>query len=167
MEKFAKINPISSQSSASIVKQDHLVDVEFFEDHYNSIKTEINISFKRGNTISAFMLSRELIRNLLLDLIRIRFPPASAENVNLYYDLKNNTHREVRVLTGVIRRQKDDFDLNPEALDHLANMIDVMEPKTRPGSHSFFTVITRENLEHYRINEIAELLVEMIEFTKK
>lgn len=165
MEKFVRINPINNQSSDSIITQEKLLDLDFEDEHYNAIRTEINTNFKRGFTISAFLLSRELVRNLMLDLIRIRFPPSSGENINLYYDPQNNTHRELRVLVGLIRQKKDAFDLNPEALDHLADMIEIMEPKTKPSSHSFFTVPTRENLEKCRINEISELLVEMIDFT--
>jgi hypothetical protein len=167
MEKFVKINPIRSQPSYSISKQEKFVDIDFPDEHYNSIRTEINSSFKRGFTISAYLLSRELIRNLLLDMLRKRFPPTSAENVSLYYDLQNNSHKEIRALSGVIKERKDDFDINPEALDHLIEMIEIMEPKTKPASHSFLTIPTRENIEKYRIEEIAKLLLEMIEFMAK
>ncbi|WP_340818676.1 hypothetical protein [Methanolobus sp. WCC4] len=167
MEKFVKINPIHRQPSNAISKHAKLVDAEFNDEHYVLMKNEINSTFKRGSLFAAFVLSRELIRNLLLDMIRLRFPPSLPEYLYLYYDMQNNCHKEIRALIGVIDEKKDDFDLNPDALEHLIEMIDVFEPKTRPSSHSFLTVPTREHLEEYKIEEIVDLLIDIIDFMKK
>lgn len=167
MERFVKINPIRSQPSHSLTRQDKLIDHDFYDEHYNSMRTEINSNFKRGFTMSAFVLSRELIRNLLLDMIRIQFPPRSEENVSIYYNINNNCHKELRTLALTIRERKDDLDLNPEAIEHLVEMICTMEPETKPGSHSFLTIPTQENLLAYRIEEIVDLLTDMIDFMKQ
>lgn len=167
MEKFVKINPINVQPSNAISKYDKLLDTDLHDEHYTSMKNEINSTFRHGSLIAAFTLSRELIRNLLLDMIRLRFPPSSPEYLYLYYDMQNYCHKETRVLLGVIEEKKDDFDLNPEALDSLIDMVDRLEPKTRPSSHSFLTIPVRDNMEEYRIEEIVELLIDIIDLMKK
>ncbi|WP_094228905.1 hypothetical protein [Methanolobus psychrotolerans] len=167
MEKFVKINPIHGQPSSSISNQDKLIDIDFSDGHYNSIKAEINSSYKRGFFMASFLLSKELIRNLLIDLIRTEFPPTSDERISYYYDLKNSTYKEAGQLLKVLTEKKEEFDINPDAIERIIKMIVVIEPKMKPDSHSFKLISTREEMDMFEIEEIVGLINDIIEFMKK
>ncbi|WP_406671357.1 hypothetical protein V7O67_07430 [Methanolobus sp. ZRKC4] len=167
IEKFVKINPIYGQTSSSISKHERFMDIRFSDDHYNSIKAEINSCYKRGFFVATFLLSKELIRNLLIDIIKINFHPISDEQISLYYDFQNNTHKEMWQLLGTLIEKKEEIDINSEAIENLIEMLEAMDQKMRPGSHSFKSISTREDIDNYRLDELVELLNDIVEFMSK
>ncbi len=167
IERFVKINPMSTQPSSSISEQEKMMDIDFSDEHYNSLRAEINSCFKRGLFVATFLLSKELIRNLLIDIIRTNFHPISDEEISLYYDFQNNTHKGIKQLVNVLAERKEEIDINPEAIDQLIEMLAAIDPKIKPGSHSFKPIHTHEDIENYRLGETVELLNDVLEFMKK
>lgn len=167
IKKFVKINPIYGQDSSSISKHERFMDIRFSDEHYNSIKAEINSCYKRGFFVATFLLSKELIRNLLIDIIKINFHPISDEQISLYYDLQNKTHKEMWQLLGTLIKKKEEIDINSEAIENLIEMLTAMDQKIKPGSHSFKSISTREDIDNYRLDELVELLNDIVEFMSK
>lgn len=167
MESFVKINPINRVDSSSIVKQNKLVDIDFFDDHYNSIRTEINSCYKQGFYMASLELSKRLINSLLVDLIRSNFPLAGEGHRSLYYDYLKEDFRDTDELLKALSDKKQDFNINPEAIDYLIELIGPMEPKKKPESHSFGAIPKRENIQALKIEETMELIIEIIDFIKK
>jgi len=167
MEQFVKINPINGLDSSSIVKQNKLIDIDFIDDHYNSIRTEINTCFKQGFYMASLELSKRLINSLLVDLIRSNFPLAGEGHRSLYYDYLKEDFRDTEELLKELSEKNHDFNINPEAFDYLIELISPMEPKKKPESHSFGDIPKREDIQNLRIEEAIELIIEIIDFIKK
>jgi hypothetical protein len=167
MESFVKINPLNGLDSAAITKQNKLIDIDFFDDHYNSIRAEINTCFKHNFYMASLLLSKELIQSLLVDLIRSNFPLTSEGHRSLYYDYLDKNFRETGELLKSISQKKNEFDVNLEAIDYLVKLVSSMEPELKPESHSFGALPKKEDIEELRIEEAMELIVEIINFIKK
>ena len=167
MESFVKINPINRVDSSSITKQNKLINIDFFDEHYNSIRTEINTCFKQGFYMASLELSKILIHNLLVDLIRSNFPLAGEGHRSLYYDYLKEDFRDTGELLKALSEKKHDFNINPEAIDYLIKLVSPMEPKKKPESHSFGAIPKREDVQALRIEETMELIIEIIDFIKK
>ncbi|TQD26147.1 hypothetical protein [Methanolobus vulcani] len=166
MEQFVKINPINGLDSSSIVKQNKLIDIDFVDDHYNSIRTEINTCFKQGFYMASLELSKRLIQNLLVDLIRSNFPLAGEGHRSLYYDYLKEDFRNTDELLKELSEKKHDFNVNPDAIDYLIELIGPMEPKKKPESHSFGVIPKRKDIQNLRIEEAMELIIQLIDFIK-
>jgi hypothetical protein len=166
MEQFVKINPINGLDSSSIVKQNKLIDIDFVDDHYNSIRTEINTCFKQGFYMASLELSKRLIQNLLVDLIRSNFPLAGEGHRSLYYDYLKEDFRNTDELLKELSEKKHDFNVNPDAIDYLIELISPMEPKKKPESHSFGVIPKRKDIQNLRIEEAMELIIEMTDFIR-
>jgi hypothetical protein len=166
MEQFVKINPINGLDSSSIVKQNKLIDIDFVDDHYNSIRTEINTCFKQGFYMASLELSKRLIQNLLVDLIRSNFPLAGEGHRSLYYDYLKEDFRNTDELLKELSEKKHDFNVNPDAIDYLIELIGPMEPKKKPESHSFGVIPKRKDIQNLRIEEAMELIIEMTDFIR-
>ncbi|MDG6244065.1 MAG: hypothetical protein QCH31_06695 [Methanolobus sp.] len=167
MERFVKINPIHWQPSYSISKQENFIDIDFSDEHYNSIRTEINSCFKRGSFMAVFLLSRELMRNILLDIIRINFPPISEDNIALYFDPENRTYKDIWTLLQILTEKKDEMNINAKAIDQIVKMIGTMDLEPDPKSHTFKIIRTHEDMNTYKIDETLKLLNDMIEYIKE
>jgi hypothetical protein len=166
MEQFVKINPINGLDSSSIVKQNKLIDIDFVDDHYNSIRTEINTCFKQGFYMASLELSKRLIQNLLVDLIRSNFPLAGEGHRSLYYDYLKEDFRNTDELLKELSEKKHDFNVNPDAIDYLIELISPMEPKKKPESHSFGVIPKRKDIQNLRIEEAMELIIQLIDFIR-
>ncbi len=166
MERFVKINPIRAEPSSSISKQKKLLNTDFTDEHYNRIKAEINSTYKNGFLLASILLSKELIRNLLIDMIRKRFPPTSDEHIDLFFDFNIQAFKSTEELIEVVKVNKNRFDLNPEAIEHLVKSIQAMEPKLKPDSHTFRSISTQKDIIEMEIKEIVNLLNDINEFMK-
>jgi hypothetical protein len=144
-----------------------LIDIDFFDEHYNSIRTEINTCFKQGFYMASLELSKRLIHNLLIDLIRTNFPLAGEGHRSLYYNYQKEDFRDTRELLKALSDKKQDLNVNPEAIDYLIDLITPMEPKKKPESHSFGAIPKRENIQDLRIEETMEFIIEIIDFMNK
>ncbi len=167
MERFVKINPIHGHPSSSISRQENFLNVEFCDMHYKQIRTEINSGFKRGSFMAVLLLSKELIRNLLADLIRNRFPSFSEEHTSLYYDHNRGTIKDTAELLDVLIAQKRSFELEPDTLEHLIQNINAIEPAITTSSHSFGSVPSQKELKGYGIEDILQILKDANEHLKK
>ncbi len=167
MERFVKINPIHRESASSISKQEKLIDIDFTDEHYSSIKAEINQSFKRGAYMATFLLSKELIRNLLIDILRTSYPPTCDENIAVYYNLTNGSFNNLRSLLTTLKDIKDEIDIKKGSIDQIIEIIETFEPEHDPYFHSFIGIPTRSETEIYRIGETVEILNNIVHTMKK
>lgn len=160
LEKFVRINPIySNQTSPTTTDPNKILQMDMEEEHYNSLRTEINSTFRLGLFISTFLLSRELIENLLIDILRLIFPPTSKENISLYFDIENQKFKEMDLLLVTIDRKREELPFDNEALDELMNILERMITRDKPTSHSRISIPNRQDIVNYRIGETVEILV--------
>ncbi|MBN2110654.1 MAG: hypothetical protein JW705_06160, partial [Methanosarcinaceae archaeon] len=161
-EQFVKINPIySSQESPAENDTKKLLQVNFEDEHYNSLKTEINSTFRLGLFISTFLLSRELIENILIDIMRLIFPPASDENISIYFDIDSQSFKDLNLLLDTVIKIKEELPFDNSAVDEIISSLENMRFKDRPASHSRLRTPNREDILAYRINENVEKLLKM------
>ncbi|MDW7732140.1 MAG: hypothetical protein SCH66_06890 [Methanolobus sp.] len=160
LESYVKINPIySNQTSFTTTGTNQIIQIDMEEEHYNSLKTEINSTFRLGLFISTFLLSKELIENLLIDILRLIFPPTSKENIHLYFDIKNHKFKELGLLLDIMTRKKGELPFDDTALDELTGILERMVPRDKPTSHSSINIPSRDDIAGYRIGETVEILV--------
>lgn len=160
LEKFVRINPIySNQTSPTATDPNKILQMDLEEEHYNSLKTEINSTFRLGLFISTFLLSRELIENLLIDILRLIFPPTSKENISLYFDMENQKFKELDSLLSTLDQKREELPFDNKALDELIGILEHMLPKDKPASHSRIDIPRREDIVNYRIEGTVEILL--------
>ncbi|TGC07891.1 hypothetical protein [Methanolobus halotolerans] len=162
LEKFVRINPIySNQDSFKTTDTREILHIDMDEEHYNSLKTEINSTFRLGLFISTFLLSKELIENLLIDILRLIFPPTSEENISLYFDISNKDFKDMNNLLHTITEKRTKLASNGIDIDEILMILERMKSEDRPTSHSKIKIPDREDIQSYRVGETVEMLLLM------
>lgn len=159
LESYVRINPIYSNRPAFTSNNPNkILDTDLEDEHYNSLMTEINSTFRLELFISTFLLSKELIENLLIDILRLIFPPTSDENISLYYDMEKQKFKDLDRLLDTINKNKKKLPFDDDALEELIGMLGVMTSRDKPTSHSRIKIPDREDIKGYRIKETVEIL---------
>ncbi|WP_406662331.1 hypothetical protein V7O66_06410 [Methanolobus sp. ZRKC3] len=168
IQKFVKINPtITGQTSFSTPESGKLLNVELADEHYRHLKNEINLTFKNGLFISTFILSRKLIENLMLDILKTRFPPISNENANLYFDRKYQIHKDFNLLLDSFEQRKGDFPIDTEELDQFIQELSIFKLKEKANSHSINDIPDSNKIRSCNIEKIVEGFLEISQMLKE
>ena len=78
--------------------KDNLITEKFDDFFYIRLKNEINIGYKFGLYSSVIVLSRKLVENLLIEILRKKYPRNKKGNLEFYYDTKRRRFHDFIVL---------------------------------------------------------------------
>lgn len=162
IHRFVKINPINTnQTSFSANDTTKLLNLELDDEHYRELKNEINATYKNGLHISTFMLSRKLIENLMLDLLKTRYPPVSDENIDLYFDREHKVHRDFNVLLDTFDKRKREMPVDTDQLDDFIKELSLFRLKENTSSHSIDKIPDQIKNKKYNLEDIVEGLLDI------
>jgi hypothetical protein len=168
INRFVKINPIrTGMTSFSTKDSAKLINLELDDIHYRQLKHEINATFKNGLFISTFMLSRKLIENIMLDILKTRFPPVSNENIDIYFDKEHEVHKDLNLLIDVFEHRKEEIPINSEELTEFIKELNLFKLKEDVNSHSINEIPDSIKIRKYHIEEIIEGLLDIYLIVKE
>jgi len=88
----------------TIYKTD-ILKCEFEDIFYKKLVLEINRAYKVGAYTGAFILCRKLIENLIIDILRKKFPP-NEENLKIYYRKDDGRFHDFTILLQKLEERK-------------------------------------------------------------
>lgn len=148
-------------------KKEHIVELIYFPtDNYYIIGhiNEINRAYTKGCYTCTYVLARKIIENLILDLLRGKYPPTSRENVGLYFNIKENRIHDFGVLLKSLLAKKNDFGLgNNKIVERLYQKCKVFKDDANDKTHSWFHLVERRGeIDDLKIQSIIELIKELL-----
>ena len=69
----------------AVITGSPLIDVTFSENFYDGLIGEINGCYQSGFYTAAINLSRKLVENLFIEVLRKKYPPNVGSNLSLYF----------------------------------------------------------------------------------
>jgi hypothetical protein len=154
-----KGNEISLQET--IYKTD-ILKIDFNDTFYKNLVLEINKAYKIGAYTGAFILCRKLIENLVIDILRKKFPP-NATNLELYFSTKNRGGRfhDFSVLLDNLELKKNDFGIDKPLIEELMSLIKPFRPNVNSKTHSIIIIGNEGDIKKFEIEKMVSLLVRM------
>lgn len=141
--------------------QDNLITTNFGELFYNKLKNEINLGYKFGLYSSVTILSRKLVENLLIDILKKRFPPNEEGNLELYYDTKRNRFHDFALLLDNLERMKNKFRPDEHAISKFILLAEPFRMSANSNAHSIIEVTDKEKIIEYKIPDMIGLLMRL------
>lgn len=168
IHKFVKINPINTNlTSFSTENSGKLLNIELNNEQYRQLEHEINATFKNGLFMSTLVLSRKLVENLMIDILKTRFPPVSNEYIDLYFDRDNMTHKNFALLLDAFEQRKEDIPVDTDELNEFIKELTLFKYKEDVNSHPVEEVPNITNIKKYHIEEIVEGLLDISNILKE
>ena len=95
-----------------LISSDHLVTTKFKDNYYSDLTHEINLAFYYKLPNATLVLLRKFFENLLVDLLQENF---GEDELELYYDVNDNRHHNLGVLTKNLRQNFGELKKYDEA----------------------------------------------------
>jgi len=148
-----------------ILAKSDLISIKFEDIFYRNLNEEINKCYKMGAYTTAFILSRKLLENLVIDILRGKFPQ-SEENLKIYYRLndhgKDGRFHDFMTLLRNLDNKKKEFGIDKEVIEEFLRLIKPFRPTANSNAHSIIIQGDKETLDKLQIENMAGLLVKIL-----
>lgn len=161
---FGKRRLISTEEDLDIkriIAKSDLIDIKFEDIFYRNLNQEINKCYKLGAYTASFILSRKLIENLIIDILRKKFPQ-NEENVNIYYRTNDGRFHDLTILLKNFEQKKKGFGIDEETIDEFFRLIKPFRPTANSNAHSIIVWGEKDNLDKLQIEKMAGLLIKIL-----
>lgn len=122
--------------------------------------SEVNRAYSKGCYTAAFILTRKVIENLIIDLLRTKYPPSSKENKELYYDISRGRYKDFEEVLTKLHEKRNEFHINSiKKIKRLYEKAMKFKKSANDAAHSWFYLVkNKTELEDLEIRTIVELL---------
>jgi hypothetical protein len=130
------------------------------EDFYQNLLEDINRSHKQGLDDATLILSRKLLENLVLDILRLRYG-LDSENRELFYNTQKGHLLSFSQLLENFQQNLEDIEYFSDRLDEeLIREIDDLKGRGDASAHSIEVNVSEEVIQDYknRLNPVVDVL---------
>jgi len=142
-------------------KLQKLLDIEFNDFFYDNLEREINSSYRFGLFTSTMILSRKLLENLVIEILRTKYPQSVPANLDIYYSIKGNRFHDFTVLLKNLEDRKNDFTLDTQIVSEFISSIKPFRPTANSNAHSIIIASKEEDTLNYEIPKMTALLFKL------
>jgi hypothetical protein len=128
---------------------------------YRKLVREINLAYASGLYTSCIVLLRKFLENLIIDLLKNRYPINSG-NLDLYYNQDEARHKDFSVLIGVLNAKKNDFIPEDRTVSQLISKITPLKENANAAAHTLTIIPDAQELQRYDTQYIVDLLLRLM-----
>ena len=121
---------------------------------------EVNNSYTKGCYTSCLILARKIIENLIIDILRTKYPDSTKENKELYYDIPRKRYLDFSVVLKNLYDKRNEFGIaKAKIIDRLYQKAIKFKEQANDKTHSWFHLVkSRNEINDLEIQYIIELI---------
>ena len=117
---------------------------------------EINRAYNAGCYTATYILSRKVIENLIIGLLKKKF----SKQPNLYFDTGRGRFRDFSEILKNLSTSKKSFDPTiHKAIDRLVSKASAFKDEANDKTHSLFHIATKKELDDAGVEQILALVI--------
>lgn len=164
-----RLTPLGIEYYRDIIGEHNERNVGFIEplhisnQFYTRIVEDINQSYKNGIDDAVLVLTRKLLENLVIDLLRARYGLSSSQR-ELFYNTNKRQFRRFSELIENIGSNISDFEYFSDRIDEgIVDLLTDLREQGNASAHSIEVSPTDEDMEEFRTQ--AEQAVSTLSYT--
>jgi len=123
---------------------------------------ETNKAYTYGCYTAAFILCRKIIENLLIDIIRKKFPQNKKKNIELYFDTSRNRTRDFSEILKNLRSNSSEFGPEKTLIERILNRSKIFKDDANYKAHSWYHLVrTKKEMDDAHIQDIIEMIMKL------
>lgn len=123
---------------------------------------EVNRAYTYKCYTSALVICRKIIENLLIDILRLKFPENTRENKELYYDIGRGQIKGLKELLENLQSKKEDFEIDKKLVEKILSCVHPIKEDLDQKVHSWYHVIkTKAEIDRMDVQNIFDLFYEL------
>ena len=141
------------------IDQAEFLPVQFSNEFYEKLRVEINKCYTYGLANAALTLSRKLIENIVIHILRSKYPPSGGTvNLELYYHSSKGRFKNFSELVGVLEDKRSDFVPDEKLLDDIIKRILELRETANATAHSITTYNSVVEIDLLDVPKVVSLL---------
>jgi hypothetical protein len=105
---------------------------------------ELNRAYTYKCFTSVFILLRKIVENMLIDILRRKFPSKNLANKELYFDVDQNRFKDFSIIIANFRKKALDFSVDKKLVEKIADSATLLKDKSNDKAHSWFHLVKRK-----------------------
>ncbi len=148
--------PIKTESKENFVELTH---PDYF---YQKLESEINSCYTCGAYTAVLVLSRKLLENLVIDVLRKKYGQNTKRDVEMYFGTDEGRFHDFTFLLKNLDEQKNDFKIDKEIINQFLRLIKPFRKNANSKAHSIVHLIDKkEELKQFDVQKLASLLIRL------
>jgi len=144
-----------------IGQSSNLIDLDFNDVFYNELCDEINKAYQMKLFTSVMLLSRKLFENLIIEILRMKYPHNKPGNLEIYYLVKDRKFQNFTILLMNIEERKSDFTVDEQLITEVISLIKPFRKGANANAHSIIIVSDENDISEFDIPRISALLLRL------
>ena len=123
---------------------------------------ELNRAYTFSCFTAVFILGRKIIENLIVDILRKKFPETSKQNKELYFDIVQNRFRDFGVILENLHKKKNEFGTENKAVEKLYVLAKKFKDDSNDKVHSWYHLVKKKGeIDELELQTIIDLIVKI------
>ena len=162
----------NSQNRVNRVNKKIIKKIIEYETNNRFIKShidEINKAYTYGCYTCVFILARKIVENLIIDILRKKYPENdSRENKELYFDVNQNRFKNFDEILDNMKNKKGDFGTESPAVNKLYDLAKKLKNDANNKVHSLYHIVrSKREIEELKLQDIIDLIEVLERFENK
>ena len=146
---------------APIGQSSNLIDLDFNDVFYNELRDEINMAYKMRLFTSVMLLIRKLFENLIIEILRMKYPSNTPGNLEIYYIINDGRFQNFTILLRNIEERKCDFTVDEDLITEIISLIKPFRKGANANAHSIIIVSDENDISEFYVDRISALLLRL------
>lgn len=128
---------------------------------YQDLISEINKCHNYKLPTATFVLSRKIIENLIIDILKKKFGKNAAD-LGKYYDTDHSRFHDFSRLIKTLQKEEALYLEHKSVVHKIAMLADELRDNANKSAHSIFPFNSMDDLDKYRIPELVKMLIGLL-----
>jgi len=140
---------------------------------------ETNDYFKKGHIdelsraytfdcyTSVFILARKIIENLIIDILKKKYPERIKKNRELYFNTAQGRFKDFGVILKNLKNKKSDFGSENKAVEKLYELAKKLKDDANNKAHSWYHLVeNKPEIDELNLKAIIEIIKKLEQLVK-
>lgn len=124
---------------------------------------EINRAYTYRCFTSCFVLCRKVVENLIVDVLRAKYPPNVAGNLELYFNSAQGRYCDFSVLLRNLGDRSGEFGPDAKLVERIIALATPFKKESNDRAHSWYYIVkNRSELDGMNVQDIVDLLEQLL-----
>ncbi len=150
-----KIKSIKTSKTKKQILFNYETDDYFKKEHID----ELHRAYNNNCYTAVFILARKIIENLIIDILRKKYPEKKKENKELYFDINKRRFKDFGIILDNLYKKRNDFGTENRAVERLYTLAKKLKDNSNHKTHSWYHLVKRKiEIEDLDINQIINII---------
>lgn len=170
LNRFTPTPNSQPQSTKSIKqpKRKKILEVVEYETADHFIKghiQELNKAYTHGCYTAVYILARKIIENLIIDILRKKFPEKNKENKELYFNTAQGRFKDFSEILKNLYDKRGEFGSESKGVERLYSLARKLKDDANDKTHSWYHLVEQKSeIDSLNLKQVIEIIKKLESF---